>query len=64
MPDLFAVCLKDTLAPPNMTKTLAKRAPQSTVRKYDCGHFEIYLEPYVDKAIDDYLVILASLQPR
>ena len=54
-PICVAVCSKDSLAPAEKTIQLAAKAKHSTCKKYDCGHFEIYLNPYFEEAINDYI---------
>ena len=54
-PVFYAVCTKDTLAPATTTIKYAKLSPKAIVRKYQCGHFDIYLGDYFEKAILDYI---------
>ena len=54
-PIYIAVCSKDTLAPANKTIQLAATSEYTTSKLYDCGHFEIYLSPYFENAMNDYI---------
>jgi len=54
-PIYVAVCSKDVLAPAEKTIQLAGKTKYSICKKYDCGHFEIYLNPYFAEAINDYI---------
>jgi dienelactone hydrolase len=52
-PILFCVCEQDTVAPAAATLKHAARAPQAEIRRYACGHFEIYVgEPFA-RAVTD-----------
>ena len=54
-PIYVAACSKDTLAPADKTISLARKAKKLTCRKYDCGHFEIYLSPFFEEVINEYI---------
>ncbi|KFZ41531.1 MULTISPECIES: alpha/beta hydrolase [Thermoactinomyces] len=54
-PIYVAVCSKDSLAPAEKTIQLAGNTKYSTCKQYDCGHFDIYLNPYFEEAINDYI---------
>jgi len=54
-PIYVAVCSKDSLAPAEKTLQLARKTKYSICKKYDCGHFDIYLSPFFDEAINDYI---------
>lgn len=54
-PIYYAVCLKDTLVPAEATIKCAKRSKKATIKEYNCGHFDIYLGDYFEKAIADYI---------
>ncbi|MEI3614300.1 alpha/beta hydrolase [Pseudogracilibacillus sp. SO30301A] len=54
-PIYYAVCLKDTLAPAKATVKCGKRSKKATIKEYNCGHFDIYLGDYFEKAIADYI---------
>lgn len=55
IPIYVAACLSDVLAPAEKTLELAANAPYAVTKKYECGHFEIYLEPVFNEAIRDYI---------
>lgn len=54
-PIYYAVCLKDTLAPAKATIECARRSKNATIVEYDCGHFDIYVGEFFDRAIADYI---------
>lgn len=54
-PIYVAVCTKDSLAPSEKTIQLASKTKYAICKKYDCGHFDIYLTPYFEEAINDYI---------
>lgn len=47
MPLLVCVCEQDTTTPPASTVKTALTAPLGELRRYDYGHFDIYLDPQV-----------------
>lgn len=55
IPVFFAVCQNDILAPAKETINCVRRAKTAIVKEYDCGHFDIYLDAYVENAINDYI---------
>ncbi len=59
-PIYIAACSKDHLAPADKTLQLAQKACQATCKSYDCGHFDIYLSPFFDEVIKDYIAFLDS----
>jgi dienelactone hydrolase len=47
MPILFCICDHDSVTPPEETVGYAKSAPRGEIKRYDAGHFDIYLgEPF------------------
>ena len=54
-PIYVAACAKDNLAPAGKTLRLAKKAEHLTCKTYDCGHFNIYLSPFFEEVIEDYV---------
>lgn len=40
-PIFFAICARDTVAPPEPTQKYAARAPKGEIKLYDAGHFDI-----------------------
>lgn len=58
-PIFFAICGKDSVAPPRPTLNYAKAAPKATVKLYEqMGHFDIYLGEHFDIATGDYTEFL------
>lgn len=54
-PILFAICGKDSVAPPGPTLQYAKNAPKGVIKNYgQMGHFDIYLGEFFDIATKDY----------
>ncbi|GAA4780616.1 alpha/beta fold hydrolase [Actinomycetospora chlora] len=62
-PILFCVADRDNLAPPDATVRFASRAPRGEIRRYDTGHFDIYLGEDFDAAVTDQLAFLARHVP-
>lgn len=54
-PIFVAACSKDDLAPADKTIELAKKAKNSTCKRYDCGHFQIYCNELFEEVISDYI---------
>ncbi|MEY8760900.1 alpha/beta hydrolase [Chryseobacterium tongliaoense] len=54
-PIYFAICEKDSVAPPNVTSKYAKNAKKSIIKHYPYGHFEIYLGEAFHNVITDYV---------
>lgn len=55
-PIFFAICAKDTVAPPGPTLKFAKQAPKGTPKSYDdLGHFDIYVGEPFERATKDYV---------
>ncbi|SPC63136.1 related to hydrolases of the alpha/beta superfamily [Ustilago sp. UG-2017b] len=58
-PILFAICGKDSVAPPGPTLSYAEKAPKATIKYYDqMGHFDIYVGEEFEIATRDYLEFL------
>ena len=62
-PILFCVADRDNLAPAEATVRLAARAPRGEIKRYDTGHFDIYLGHDFEAAITDQLAFLARHVP-
>lgn len=62
-PLFFAICDRDSVAPAGPTTGYAKQAPQGTIKHYDCGHFDIYLGEWFERAMKDYLAFLDKNVP-
>lgn len=50
-PVLLCVCEHDSVAPAAAARRHAARNPEARVAAYDCGHFDIYQEPWIDEAL-------------
>ncbi|NMO02745.1 alpha/beta fold hydrolase [Gordonia sp. TBRC 11910] len=47
VPILFCICDHDSVTPPAQTLAYASTAPRGEIKRYDAGHFDIYLgEPF------------------
>ncbi len=57
-PWLVAVSERDVVTPPTPALSAAARARRATVRRYDAGHFEIYVGAGFEQAIADQLEFL------
>lgn len=56
IPILFAICGKDTVAPPGPTLRYAKQAPKGVIKMHpDEGHFDIYIGENFERAVAEYL---------
>jgi hypothetical protein len=58
------ICLHDTVAPASSARAAARRAGSlATVKEYDLGHFEIYVDEGYQQAVRDQIEFLrAALQ--
>ncbi|MBI5103936.1 MAG: alpha/beta fold hydrolase [Solirubrobacterales bacterium] len=57
-PWLFCICDRDAVTPPGPALAAAARAPRGEVRRYDCGHFDIYVPPVFEQAVADQVEFL------
>lgn len=57
-PILFCVCEQDTITPAATTLKYAARAPKAEIRRYECGHFEIYVGELFERAVADQTAFL------
>ncbi len=62
-PALFCVCDRDTVAPAAATLRHAAKTPNGEVRRYDAGHFDIYIGDYFDRVITDQIAFLRQHVP-
>ncbi|GAA3829885.1 alpha/beta hydrolase [Nocardioides panacisoli] len=62
-PALFCVCDRDTVAPAPATLRHAAKAPKGEVRRYDAGHFDIYVGDGFDAVIADQTAFLRKHVP-
>jgi pimeloyl-ACP methyl ester carboxylesterase len=57
-PWLVAVCLPDAVTPAKPALVAAARAPLSEVRRYDVGHFDVYVGTMFELAVADQIDFL------
>ncbi|MFB7028060.1 MULTISPECIES: hypothetical protein [unclassified Streptomyces] len=62
-PILFAVCERDSVAPPGPTQKYAARAPRGEIKLYDAGHFDVYVGEDFERNVTDQLAFLARHVP-
>ncbi|MBT0566026.1 alpha/beta hydrolase [Williamsia sp. CHRR-6] len=63
VPVLFAVCNRDTVAPARATLRHAARAPRGEIRRYDTGHFDIYVGADFEAVVADQIDFLQRHVP-
>ena len=52
-PILFCICDHDSVTPPEETLAYAKTAPLGEIKRYDAGHFDIYLGAPFEAVVAD-----------
>ncbi|MEX0621265.1 MAG: alpha/beta fold hydrolase [Solirubrobacterales bacterium] len=57
-PILIQVASKDLDTPPGPAAKVAARAPKGELKRYDCGHFDVYLDPWFDRVSADQVEFL------
>ncbi|MFI9374430.1 alpha/beta hydrolase [Streptomyces parvulus] len=62
-PIFFAICERDTVAPPKPTQKYAVQAPKSEIKLYDAGHFDIYVGKDFERNVADQLAFLTRHVP-
>ncbi len=62
-PTLVALCEHDTVAPVRTARRQLRRSPYVELRSYPVGHFEVYLGPPFERAVEDYVEFLARHVP-
>lgn len=62
-PILFAICERDSVAPPGPTRKYAATAPRGEVKLYDAGHFDIYVGAHFELNVTDQLDFLRRHVP-
>ncbi|MGW4323903.1 alpha/beta hydrolase [Streptomyces sp. NPDC004684] len=62
-PIFFAVCERDSVAPPRPTQKYASQAPRGEIRLYDAGHFDIYVGEDFERNVTDQLDFLTRHVP-
>ena len=62
-PALFCVCDNDTVAPAPATLRHAAKAPKGEIRRYDAGHFDIYIGEAFERVLADQIAFLRRHVP-
>ncbi|VXA57480.1 Quorum-quenching protein AidA [Acinetobacter proteolyticus] len=62
-PVLFCVCEDDSVAPSKATLRHANRTPHKEIKRYDYGHFDIYLGAAFEHVIQDQIDFLKRIVP-
>lgn len=58
-PHLIQICLRDTVAPASAAEAAARRAgSRATVKRYDIGHFDLYLGDAFQQSVSDQVAFL------
>jgi pimeloyl-ACP methyl ester carboxylesterase len=57
-PILVQVATKDQDTPPAPAAKAASKAPLGELKRYACGHFDVYLDPWFTPVVADQLVFL------
>lgn len=63
-PVLFQVCNSDSVAPAKKTLSHANRTPRKEIKRYDYGHFDIYVGDAFEHVVTDQLDFLKRTVPR
>ncbi|MBQ9056465.1 alpha/beta hydrolase [Rhodococcus sp. (in: high G+C Gram-positive bacteria)] len=53
MPILFCICDHDSVTPPAETLSYVRTAPKGEIKRYDAGHFDIYLGAPFEAVVAD-----------
>ncbi|MBJ7288438.1 MAG: alpha/beta hydrolase, partial [Williamsia sp.] len=62
-PALVQVASSDNIAPAAAAAKVAASIPRSTLRRYDCGHFDPYVDPFFPTVVADQLAFLRDTVP-
>ncbi len=62
-PVLFCVCNTDSVAPAKATLSHAKRTPRKEIKRYDYGHFDIYIGDAFEHVVQDQINFLKRTVP-
>ncbi|MDE2419636.1 MAG: alpha/beta fold hydrolase [Gammaproteobacteria bacterium] len=62
-PVLFCVCDSDTVAPAKATLRHANRTPRKEIKRYDYGHFDIYVGDAFEHVVQDQINFLKQTVP-
>lgn len=57
-PFLIGICTRDTIVPPSAAERAVKLAPRGEARRYELGHFDIYLGEAFERAVADQIEFL------
>jgi pimeloyl-ACP methyl ester carboxylesterase len=57
-PLLVCVCERDAIAPPQPAIKVAKQAPRGELRSYPIGHFDLFLNPWFNRVVNDQIAFL------
>ena len=61
-PALFCIATGDVVVPPSAMEDGARRAPDKvSVKRYDCGHFDLYVEPVFEQAVGDQVAFFQTV---
>lgn len=58
IPILFCICDHDSVTPPEETVAYARTAPRGEIKRYDAGHFDIYLGAPFEVVVADQIEFL------
>lgn len=62
-PLLISLCERDVVTPAKATEELARRAPRGEIKRYDTGHFGIYVGDMFETVIADQIEFLERHVP-
>lgn len=62
-PILFCICNRDSVAPAKASLRHARSAPRAEIKRYDVGHFDIYVDGAFERAVADQLDFLRRHVP-
>jgi fermentation-respiration switch protein FrsA (DUF1100 family) len=64
-PALFCIATGDVVVPPSAMEDGARRAPDKvTVKRYACGHFDVYVPPMFEQVVNDQVAFFQqTLKP-
>jgi len=62
-PIFYAICERDSVAPPIPTQRYAARSSRAEIKLYDAGHFDIYVGADFERNIADQLDFLGRHVP-
>jgi uncharacterized protein len=62
-PALVQIAEQDAITPTHVAQRAARKMAHPTVRTYDCGHFDPYVEPIFSTVVSDQLAFLEEHVP-